>query len=150
MLATLLWPFLVNYLILFAACYIITEYGQNYLYDESTPALGLKIGVGTAILAGLLTWTRTNFLTMFTDEIIWTTLQAIVWFAVFTLIFRFQPWHAAGIGLPAMLILTGLATLAVDSMLAPKPAETTATRTLNKPIRRPIGPVTAPAPAPAK
>jgi hypothetical protein len=149
MLAALIWPFLVNYLILFVACYIIVEYGQYFLYDEATPGYGLKVALGAAILAVMLTWTRTNFLTMFTDDIMWTALQAILWFAVFVLIFRFHPWHGAGIGLAAMLILTGLATIAVDSMLAPKTTQRIDPRVSNKPVRRPVGTTPQPAPSPA-
>ena len=44
MLANVIWPFLVNYLILFVACYVIAEYGQNYFYDEATPGLGNDFG----------------------------------------------------------------------------------------------------------
>lgn len=150
MLANAILPFLVYYLILFVACYIIVEYGQYFLYDEATPAFGLKVALGTVILAGLLTYTRTNFLTMFTDDILWTVLQAIVWFGVFVLIFRFHPWHGGGIGLAAMLILTTLATIAVDSMFAPKTAQRIDPSVSTKPVRRPIGPTVAPAPTPAK
>ena len=84
------------------------------------------------------------------SKIGWTVLQAIVWFGVFVLIFRFHPWHGLGIGLAAMLILTALASIAVDSMFAPKTAERIDPRVSTKPIRRPVGPSPIPAQAPEK
>jgi len=97
----------------------------------------------------MLTWTRSNYATMFTDDIMWTVLQAIVWFGVFVLIFRFQPWHGGGLAIAAMLLLAGTATLVVDSMLRPRTAPQAIDRPVNKPIRRPtygapqpVGPAT--------
>jgi hypothetical protein len=55
---------------------------------------------------------------MFTSNIMWTVLQGLVWFGVFTLIFQFHPWHALGIGIATMLLVTGLATMGVDSLLS--------------------------------
>ena len=52
----------------------------------------------------------------------WTVLQAIVWFGVFTLIFQFHPWHALGLGIATMLLVQGLATMGVNSILTPTPA----------------------------
>ena len=151
--AALIFPFLIYYLLLFVACYILVEYGQNYFYDEVTPGAGLKVAGGTLILAALLTWTRSNYATMFTDDFMWTALQAIVWFGVFVLVFRFQPWHGGGLALAAMLLLAGTATIAVDSMLRPRPAERAIDRPVNKPVRRPaygsgvpVNPAGAPAP----
>jgi hypothetical protein len=115
-LTTYVLPFLIYWLIVFVGCYVVVEYSQNYLYDEPTPGFGLKLAVGTAILAGLLVWTRTSFDTMFTSELPKTVLTGIVWFAIFTLVFRFQPQHAVAIGLATMLLLTGVATLGVDSL----------------------------------
>ncbi len=109
-------PFLIYELILFVACYIIVEYGQKYLYDEAPPSQGLRVALGSLILAALLTKTRSNFATMFTDDIAWTVLQAIVWSGVFILVFRFQPWHGLGFGVATMLVLVGLSTIAVDSL----------------------------------
>jgi len=135
--AALIFPFLIYYLLMFVACYILMEYGQNYFYDEVTPGAGLKVAAGSLILAAMLTWTRSNYATMFTDEIMWTALQAIVWFAVFVLVFRFQPWHGGGLGLAAMLLLAGTSTIVVDSMLRPRSAQQAVDRPVNKPIRRP-------------
>jgi hypothetical protein len=111
-----LWPFLVYWLILFVGCFVVVDYAQKYFYDETTPAIGLKIALGSMMLALLATWTRSSFDTMFTEKIHWTILQAIVWFAIFTLVFRFQPQHGAAIGIIMMLLFVGLASLAVDSL----------------------------------
>ncbi len=135
-LTALIIPLLVHWLLIFVACYVVTEFAQNYLYDETTPRVGLKILGGSFLLALLLTWTRSSFDTMFTSEISFTVLQAIAWFAVFTLVFRFQPQHAAGISILVMILITGMATLAVDSFEAsqrPRPEF----RTPSKPVRRP-------------
>lgn len=136
----ILWPFLVYWLVLFVSCYIVVEYGQNYLYDETTPGVGWKVALGSALLAGLMTWTRTSYDTMFTAEFAWTALQAIAWFAVFTLIFRFQPLHGFAIGIVTMLLISGMATLGVTSLTqrggpVPRPI-----RTPSKPLRRAAGP----------
>ena len=82
---------------------------------------------------------------MFTTNIIWTVFQAIVWFGVFTLIFQFHPWHALGLGILTMLLVSGLATMGVDSMLKPTPP----TRLHARGRREQAGsPVAAAAPAP--
>ncbi len=153
---SLIVPFAIYYLFLFVISYVIVEYGQNYLYDEVTPGAGLKVALGALILAVTLTWTRSNFATMFTDHFIWTVLQAIVWFAVFVLVFRFQPWHGGGLALATMLIAAGTCTLVVDSMLTPRSTQRINTsKPANKPVRRPAygnaapDPKAAPEPAPA-
>lgn len=146
----LLWPFLIYALILYVAIYVITDQAQDYLYGEPTPGMPVKVAIGTVILAAMLTWTRTSFQTMFTDDIGKTTLQALAWTGVFILLLRFQPWHGFGIALGSMLIVTTLASMAVDSLLTPRPAASTESPTINKPLRRPMGPTTPPpAPAPA-
>jgi hypothetical protein len=148
----LIWPLLIYWLVLFVICYIIVEFGQNYLYDETTPLVAVKIAIGSFILAAVLTKTRSSYDTMFTEQIGSTVIQAIVWFAVFTLVFRFQPWHAAGIGIVAMALVAGLASLAVDSLTRPTPPAATDEIRTNKPPRVPAGrPITGPnAPAAEK
>ncbi len=116
MFGTVILPFLIYWLLLFVACYIVMEYGQFYLYDEPAPQTALKTVIGSFVLAGVLTWTRSSFDRMFTNDILWTILQGIVWFVVFVLIFRFHPWHALGLGLAAMILITGLASMAVESV----------------------------------
>jgi hypothetical protein len=112
---SILWPLAIFWLVVFVCCFAVVEFAQNYLYEEKTPAAGLKVLAGSLILAGLLTYTRTRLDTMFTDRIGLTIIQAVVWFAVFTLIFRFQPLHGAVIGIIAMCVISVLATMAVDS-----------------------------------
>ena len=146
MLLAYVWPFLVYYLILFVVCYIVVEYGQNYFYDEVTPGVASKVALGTLILAGILTATRSNFATMFTEGIAPTVLLAIAWVGVFILVYRFQPWHGFGLAIATMLIFAGMSTLVVDSMLSPKPAGRIDTTVETKPIRRPV----YGAPAPSK
>lgn len=138
-------PFLIYWLVLFVACYTVTEVGQDQFYDEVTKRVGLKVGAGSFILAALATWLRPSFETIFTANIAWTLLQAIVWFAVFMLIFEFHPWHALGLSLITMVLVTGLATMGVESLT--KPSRTLApvrSRPANEPIRKSL---TAPPPA---
>ena len=138
------------YLILFAACYVVVEFGQNYFYDEATPGVAVKVALGALLLAAMLSWTRSDFATMFTSDLHKTALQAILWSGVFILIFRFHPWHGFGIGLATMVLLTGISTTAADSMLRRKTEARIDVNVSNKPIRRPSygGPTVAPAPAP--
>jgi hypothetical protein len=133
----LLWPFLTYWLIVFVACYVVVEYAQNYLYDETTPSVGLKILLGSMILAVMLTWTRSSFDTMFISELPKTILQGIVWFAVFTLVFRFQPQHGAAIGIVTMVLLAGMATLGVESLTKSNRQTLPATRRTSRPLRQP-------------
>jgi hypothetical protein len=137
--------FLIYWMIFFVVGYIVTDYAQKYLYDETTPSLGLKLTLGTLILAILATKFRPSFDTMFTSEIAWTALQAIAWAGVFVLVFRFHPTHGTALGLATMILASGLATLAIDSLRgqAPEAARTEINRA-QTPLRRPAYP-TAPA-----
>jgi hypothetical protein len=126
------------WLILFVICYVVSEYAQNYLYDETTPALPLKLAGGTLLLAALATKFRTSFDTMFTADIHWTVLQAIAWFLVFMFIFRFHPKHAVTLGVITFLLVPAMATLGIDSLSGNSPeAAKTSIRKISKPIRRP-------------
>src|SRR6185437_8090917 len=118
---TFIWSMLIYWLVLFVVCYTITEVAQDQLYDEVTPRVGLKVALASLILAALLAKLHPSFDTMFTSNIAWTVLQGIVWFAVFTLILQFHPWHALAIGVLTMLIVPGVATLGVDSLMKPTP-----------------------------
>lgn len=136
----IIFSFCVYWLILFVTSYIVVEYSQNYLYDETTPSVGWKLAGGTLLLAILMTVLRnhTSFDTMFTSDIGWTLLQALAWFGVFTLIYRFQPLHGGVLGVCTFLLIGGLASMAVDSLTGEVPAA--ARVQINqtpKPIRRP-------------
>jgi hypothetical protein len=140
MLLTLILSFLIYAVILFVVSYIVVEYGQNYLYSEITQGAPLKVGVGAVILAAMLTWLKPGFATMFTSDIRWTVLLAIVWSGVFILVYRFQPWHGFGLAIATLLIFAGLSTLVVDSLTAARPAGRI--DDVDKPvqkIRRPTG-----------
>jgi hypothetical protein len=120
---SLVWPFLIYWLVMFVACFVVVEIAQDQLYDEVTPRVGLKVAGGSALIAMVLTALRyygfpASFESMFTSNITWTLLQGVVWFGVFTLIFQFHPWHALGIGTATMLMVSGLATMGVESILS--------------------------------
>jgi hypothetical protein len=150
MLTGYVFPFLIYFLIQFVVCYIVVEYGQNYFYDEVTPAAAGKVTLGASILAGILTYTHSSFDSMFTSSITSTVFLAIAWSGVFILIYRFQPWHGFGLAMATLLIFAGMSTLVVDSMLSPKPAGRIDTNVEHKPIRRPASGITVPTPAPAQ
>jgi hypothetical protein len=137
----------IYWLVLFVACYVVIEIGQDQLYDEVTPRSGLKVLAGSFLLAALLTALRkyghpASFESMFTTNIAWTLLQGVVWFGVFTLIYQFHPWHALGLGIATMLVVSGLATMGVDSILAPSRATVAATRPFvpTEPVRKSLTP----------
>ncbi len=130
--------FLVFWLILFVACFVVSEYAQKYLYDETAANLGVKLAIGTAILAALATAFRPSYDTMFTSEIAWTVLQAIAWFLVFMLVLGFHLPHALGLGLATFVLAAGMATMAIDSLTGDTPAGTRVEiRPPSKPLRRP-------------
>ena len=153
-----MWSFIlalvIYWFILFVACFVVVEIGQDQLYDEVTPRGGLKVTGGSLLLALALAVFRkydrsASFETMFTTNIIWTVLNGIIWFGVFTLILQFHPWHALGIGLATMVLVTGLATMGVDSLMS-RPVPTTKTsRPLfsGQPVRQPATPRATTAPS---
>lgn len=136
----IVWAFIIYWLAFFVACLSVVEVMQDWFYDEVTPRSGLKVAVGSLILAALAVKFRPSYDTMFTNDFAWTLLAAIVWFGVFMLIFQFHPLHAVGISLGTMVLVSGLATLGVDSIM--KPSRTVApaakARTNNEPLRRPL------------
>jgi hypothetical protein len=145
--SAIVWPLLIYWLVLFVGCFAVVEMAQDQLYDQITPRAGLKVAGGSFLLAALLTVLRragfpTTFESMFTTNIAWTLLQGVAWFGVFTLIYRFHPWHAAGLGIVTMLLLSGLATMGVESLLAKPAATAAATRSFNAtpPVRQSLTP----------
>ncbi len=145
--STLIWPLLIYWLVLFVVCFIVVEVGHDQLYDEVTRHAGLKVTGGSLLIAILLTWLRwmgtpASYDSMFTANIGWTVLQGLVWFGVFTLIFQFHPWHALGVGIATMLLVTGLATMGVDSVLTKTVASPKAQRATvsGQPVRQSVTP----------
>ena len=138
-------PLLVYWLALFVACFIVTEIAQDQLYDEVTPKVGMKIGLGTFLLAILMVLLPPSYDTMFTSNIAWTLLHLIAWFGVFTLIFQFHPPHALGLGVATFLVVSGFATMGVESIMKPTPRAVTTPSAVNKPpIRQSLTPSVAP------
>lgn len=133
-------PFLMYWLFLFIALYMVAEYGQYYIYESPLPYNGPKALGGGFILALVLMWSRTSFDTMLTSEIGTTVLQGIVWFLVFTFVLRFHPLHGAVLGVLIMLIVPGLASMAVDSLSRPVVTDRPTLSRPSKPLRTAIGP----------
>ena len=144
--STIIWPLLIYWLVLFVACFVVVEFGHDQLYDEVTPHAGLKVAGGSLLMAILLTALRyygmpASYESMFTTNIIWTVLQAIVWVGVFILIFQFHPWHGLGLGLATMLLVTGLATMGVDSLTKPSVGTPASRATVpHQPVRQSVAP----------
>jgi hypothetical protein len=154
--SAIVWPLLIYWLVVFVGCFVVVEIAQDQLYDEITPRAGLKLAGGSFLLAALLTALRragfpATFESMFTTNIAWTLLQGVAWFGVFTLIYRFHPWHALGLGVATMLVLSGLATMGVESLLAKPRATAAATSSFNAtpPVRQSLTPGAAADPAKA-
>jgi hypothetical protein len=151
-----IWALLIYWLVVFVGCYVVVEIGQDQLYDQVTPHVGLKVAGGSFLLALVLATfyakgLPVSYESMFTTGIMWTVLQAIIWFGVFTLIFQFHPWHALGLGILTMLMISGLATMGVDSVLKPTPATaSTPAAAVNKPVRQSLGPPPAEQPKAAE
>jgi hypothetical protein len=69
---------------------------------------------------------------------------------VFLFIYQFHPWHALAIALPLMLISSGFATMGVDSVTRPAPAQRPVSRTVtSQPVRKSLAPA-VPLPAAKK
>jgi hypothetical protein len=143
---TIVWPLLIYWLVLFVVCFVLVEIGHDQLYDEVPKYVGLRVGGGSLLLAALLTGLRAkgfpaSFESMFTTNIGWTLLQGVVWFLVFMFVFQFHPWHALGLGVATMLLVSGLATMGVESVLAKRRDVSTATRPFiaNDPVRQSLG-----------
>jgi hypothetical protein len=113
---SVIWAFLLYWLVLFVACYLVTEYGQGFLYDEVTPYLWGKVAAASLILAIVLTIAHTSLDRMFSDGLGWTVGQAILWFLVFMFVLRFHPKHAAVLGVITFVLTAGMGTMAVDSL----------------------------------
>jgi hypothetical protein len=148
----LIWPFLIYWLVIFVACFVVVEIAQDQLYDEVTPRVGLKVTGGSALIAVVLTALRyygvaASFESMFTTNIAWTLLQGVIWFGVFTLILQFHPWHALGIGTATMLMVSGLATMGVESVLSRPAPNSAAGRSFapTKAVRQSLSPASGPA-----
>ncbi len=149
-----IWALLIYWLVTFVGCFVVIEIGQDQLYDEVTPHVGLKVTGGSLLLALMLTafyykGLPASFDSMFTNNILCTVFQAIVWFGVFTLIFQFHPWHALGLGIATMLMLQGLATMGVNSILSPTPVAVSrpGAYVTSKPVRQSLAPAPAAPPA---
>jgi hypothetical protein len=98
-----IWALLIYWLVIFVGCYVVIEIGQDQLYDEVTPHVGLKVTGGSLLLALMLAGfyykgMATSFDSMFTNNILCTVFQALVWFGVFVLIFQFHRDDAPGPG----------------------------------------------------
>lgn len=111
-----LWMFLIYWLLLFVATYIVTEVGQKHFYDEMTPQSALKVGGGTLLLAAFLTWWDPSSVDILTTDIAFTAMLAIGGFVVYCLVIRFHGTHALMLGPVTVLLVAFTAAMAMDSL----------------------------------
>ena len=136
----MIWPLLVYWLVFFVACFVVVEVGQDQLYDEVTPYVGWKVAGGSLILAILAAIFKPAYETFLTSDIHWTALQGIAWFLVFMFILQFHPWHALAAGLVTMIMVMGLATLGVDTLMKPAATPAPVRPRGSEPIRGSLSP----------
>jgi hypothetical protein len=115
---TIIFTFATYWAVAFVGCFSVVEIAHDALYNEMPPRAGLKVSVAALILALTMTYFHPSFETMFTAKLGMTALQGVIWFAVFVLVLEFHPWHALGIGVLMMCLVSPLATMGVDSMLS--------------------------------
>jgi len=138
------WTFLIYGLLFFVACYIVSEVGQNYFYDETTPYLGLKVLTSALALAAVMTWWSPSSLDMVTTGATGTLLLAIAGFVLFVLVLRFHAPHAAALG-PATVFLVAFASaMAVESLENSGRAVQRERLQAPEPIRKSTGGLSAP------
>mgnify|MGYP005863428583 CR=1 FL=1 len=111
-----LWTFLIYWLLLFVAAYIVTEVGQNYFYDEVTPYVALKVGGAALALAALLTWWDPSSVNLLTTDIAFTAMLAIAGFVLFCVVMRFHASHALMLGPVTVVVVAFTAVMAMDSL----------------------------------
>ena len=146
MLWTYVWTLLIYWMAIFVSCFVVTEVAQDQLYNLTTPRIGLKITLGSLFLAILMVLMPPSYQTMFTCDIAWTVLHLFAWFGVFTFILQFHPPHALGLSLATFFLVSGFATMGVNSILKPTPRAALApARSTNKPVRQSLGPSAPPA-----
>ncbi len=126
-------PLFIYWLLFFVVQFIMVEYAQTYLYEETTPYFGLKVLIGSGLLAAMATYFRPNFATMLTNDIHWTALQALAWVGIFTLLYQFHPWHALALGLAGLVSVPALATMTIDSLSRSE-------RVVSRPTPQPVAP----------
>ena len=139
MFVSILAPFLFYWLLTFIACLAVVEFGQNYLYDETTPGAALKVAAGSAVLAAIATWSRPVYTTMLTADLGKTVVLGVVAFLIFLFVFRFQPWHSLPIGVITTLMIVGIATMGVESFANRNRPAASSSRTPTGPLRRATG-----------
>lgn len=113
-----LWIFLLYWLLLFVASYIVTEFGQNYFYDEVTSFATLKVGGATLLMAAGLTWWDPSSVDIFVSDIANLAMLAIAGFVLFCLMIRFHAPHALMVGPLTVVIVAFTAAMAIDSLKA--------------------------------
>ncbi|RUL85557.1 hypothetical protein [Tautonia sociabilis] len=110
------WMFLVYWLLMFVALYIISEVGQNYFYDEVTPLVGLKVGGSSLVLAAALTWMDPTIADLLTSEIWFLAMLAVAGFVLLCVVIRFHAPHALMLGPVTVVLVALMSAMAISSL----------------------------------
>ena len=107
---------LAAWIMIWLIVYVVSDSAQAYLYNEAAEGLWWRTLAMAAPAGMLLVWFPCRLDTMFTEYILASILQPIIWWLLFEYLCGFHRPHAICFAL-AMFFLFGFAvTLALDSL----------------------------------
>lgn len=116
MLVQILLQVLVAWVVLGLLLYFVSEMAQRAFYQVPTGGLWWRIIAASLPMAVLLRLFPANMQIMFTENLVWTLLQLVLWWVLFWLVIGFQRGHAGVLGPSAYLLLGWLVTLALKGI----------------------------------
>ena len=140
------WPLLIYWLVLFVACFVLVEIGHDQLYDQVTPRGRLEGRRRVARACGPVDGaTGLRF-----SGVVRVDVHYQYWLDAasrrglvprFHVRFSISPVACAWAGVVTMILVSGLATMGVESVLAKKRDVTNATRPFvpTEPVRQSLG-----------
>lgn len=115
--ATFLISLALYWVFFFVVVFVVTDSGQDYLYNDKVRHMGLRVLVASLLFALPAAWANMSLSDMFTTKLAWTFGIAVYWFVVFLFLLEFQLPHAAAVGIVTMLLTHGFAGMAVQGLL---------------------------------
>ncbi len=94
--------------------FLTVETAQRYIYEERVDLLAWRVVAISPILAALLVQWPLSFPDMFYSAALW--FHAVIWVTACLLCFRFQPIHAVGVGIIALMLFGPVASYVVVTM----------------------------------
>lgn len=101
----------------FVVTFVVTDSGQDYLYNDKVKYLGWRVLLAALLFALPAAWANMSLSEMFTSKLAWTVGLAVYWFVIFLFLLEFQLPHAAAVGIATMLLTHGFAGMAVQGLL---------------------------------